>query len=246
MQIEGKKRTLRRIVISSLFVILFGVVGTLMLKYEVEGETNMPFKLTKISIVSTASGINREGTTENWNLELIQNNDIYLNFQKNNQNNNDVFIKKVSIENITIKEQPAKGEVKFYRAIAEGSNTNINKEEYSIKQKVEYSGDTESNLEQLKIGNQGGIVGIRCAIENLGEYVSNNTEIRIDGTLLKETNVTPEDLFMKIGFDIILEVTSGVRYKAYAELDLPCGNIIEEGICKNDITDLKEIVFKRF
>lgn len=217
-----------------------------MLKYEVEGEKNMPFNLSKISLVSTVTVEHKEDAEEYWNLNLTQNNDIYLNFEKNEKNQNEALIKKISLENIEIIKAPSKGEVRLYKTSNDISNIYVNKEENLVESKIEYSGETQSNLEELKIGNKGGIVGIRCAIENLGVYSSNNTVIRIDGSLLREINVTNEELNLELCFDIILELTSGIKYKAKAKIELPCGDIVEEGICKTEITDLKDIAFKRF
>ena len=39
-------------------VILF-VAGIMILKYQVEGETNMPFEITKITLISTSDGVNK-------------------------------------------------------------------------------------------------------------------------------------------------------------------------------------------
>lgn len=246
MLTEKNKNTIKRVVLVGIFLIIFMAIGTIMLKYEVEGEKNKPFNLTKISLVSTVTGIHKDNADQYWNLDLIQNNDLYLNFEKNNINLNDALIKRISLENIDVIKQPKIGDVKFYKTSNNISNIYENKEENSIVDKIEYTGETQSNLEDLKIGNQGGIVGIRCSIQNLGEYASNNTEIRVDGSLLKGKNITTEELNMELSFDIILELTTGIKYKAKAKIDLPCGNIVEEGICKKEITDLKNIVFKRF
>ena len=59
-------------------------------------------------------------------------------------------------------------------------------------------------------------------------------------------NITNENLKTKLGFDIILELVSGIKYRANLEIELPCGDITEDGICKKEITDLNDIAFKRF
>ena len=45
--------------------ILF-VAGIIVLKYNVEGETNMPFKLSKISLISSQEGIDKQATDTKW------------------------------------------------------------------------------------------------------------------------------------------------------------------------------------
>ena len=64
-------------IIVIIFSILF-ISGILILRYQVEGELNMPFKITKISIVESVEGMAVEGATEKWNLTVNQNNDIYI------------------------------------------------------------------------------------------------------------------------------------------------------------------------
>ena len=65
-----------------IFAILF-IAGIISLKYNVEGEGNPPFNLSKISIISNIDGTDTEDTENKWNLEVNQNNDIYLYIKKN-------------------------------------------------------------------------------------------------------------------------------------------------------------------
>ena len=62
-------------------VIIFAILcvgGILILRYQVEGESNLPFKITKISIVESVEGMENQGAAEKWNLNVNQNNDIYI------------------------------------------------------------------------------------------------------------------------------------------------------------------------
>ena len=67
-------------------VLIATIIALLILKYNVEGEDNLPFELSKIMVISTAEGNDIEGEqTENkWNLKLSQNNDIYLEISHRN------------------------------------------------------------------------------------------------------------------------------------------------------------------
>ena len=76
---ENKKETLIRAGIIIVLVILIAIVEITMIKYEIEGETNLPFKLTNIMVISTADGIS-DGTNQ---LEVVQSNDLYLTIEKN-------------------------------------------------------------------------------------------------------------------------------------------------------------------
>ena len=70
-------------IIFMMLIILF-TVAVIALKYSVEGETNLPFDLSKISIISNVEGVDIENSTDKWNLSVNQNNDIYLYIKKNN------------------------------------------------------------------------------------------------------------------------------------------------------------------
>lgn len=54
-----------------------------MLRYQVEGETNLPFELSKMIVVSTAESNEIEAVADTkWNFSVNQYNDIYLEIQK--------------------------------------------------------------------------------------------------------------------------------------------------------------------
>ena len=64
-------------------ILVILIAGIIIMKYNVEGETNMPYKLSKITIVSTAEGVENEEAQEKWNLSIFQNNDLYFSIEKN-------------------------------------------------------------------------------------------------------------------------------------------------------------------
>ena len=76
---KEKKETIKFwIAIFSLVVILM-IVSILMIKYQVEGEKNMPFQLSKMVVISAAEGVDQqEEKTAGWNFDIYQNNDVYF------------------------------------------------------------------------------------------------------------------------------------------------------------------------
>ena len=67
--------------ICMLIVIIIAILftaGIIVLKYHVEGEGNLPFELSKISIISNVEGNDNEDPNSKWNLTVNQNNDIYI------------------------------------------------------------------------------------------------------------------------------------------------------------------------
>lgn len=230
-------------IIVIIFVILC-VAGILALRYQVEGELNMPFKITKISIIESVEGKENEGTAEKWNLNVNQNNDIYVYIEKNASYGKTEIIQEVEINNININKQNQKGEVKLYKPVIDEKRMFINASENEISNIV-YTGELESNIKEQKISNQGGIVAFRYGINNISQYVSDTDEEIDHSQLLKLTNITKEDLQTKLSFNIIIKLTSGKKYQATINLDVPTDEIIEKGTVGTEIEELDDIVFKR-
>ena len=245
MDKEKTKQLIKMYIAISILVIIFLIVGTIMIKYEVEGDKNMPFNLSKIMIVSTAEGIESEGENK-WNFDIYQNNDLYFYIDKNvDYKGNDTYIEKIRIENIQIIEKPSVGEIRAYMPNSIEGRLYSYDDTYIIEEKLEYSGALKSNSQTLEIGNQGGNALIRFSNTNLGTYSSEeDTEIIHDGTLLNKLDLTQEDINFKVSFDFIIEVQNH-NYRANIQLDLPCGNILENGTESTEQTDMSDIIFKR-
>lgn len=243
MEQKLSKKVLHICINAVIFVAIFFGVGMSILKYHVEGETNLPFNISKIAIISNTEGKDQEGTNK-WNLSLNQNNDIYIYIEKNSEYKKVEVIESVMLENFKIINDSNIGEKNIYRPKSTGTSILKNKEEYKVE-KLEYIGDLESDIRNLKISNQGGIILFRYSLDNIGTYASDaDEEIKFD-ELLKKTNLKIDDLKSKISFDIIIKLKSGKSFKANIELDTPSGDIVEEGTSNIEITDLNNIVFKR-
>ena len=230
-----------------IIIIIFAILcvgGMLILRYQVEGESNMPFKITKISIVESVEGMENQGANEKWNFNVNQNNDIYVYIEKNSSYGKTEIIDSVEIKNINVNKSKELGEVKFYKPVVDEKRMFINMPENEITE-ITYNGELESNIKEQKISNQGGIIAFRYGINNLAKYVSENDEQIDHSQLLKLTNITQEDLQAKLTFDIIINLNSGKKYQAPISLDIPTDEIIEKGTIGVDITDLKDIIFKR-
>ena len=106
--------------IIAIFIIVLVVAFVIfrIIKYQTEGEKNMPFNLSKIIVVSTAQkeDISQENGQNNiWNFNIIQTNDVYISIERNKNNTKkDEKIKNISINNIEVTESPAVGVLKPY------------------------------------------------------------------------------------------------------------------------------------
>ena len=246
--ITSKKSFHISMIIIIITVILF-IVGIMILRYQVEGETNMPFEITKITLISTSEGIdkNQDENATNWAFDINQNNDIYVYVEKNDNYKEEEAIRSIVIDNLNVQKEKELGTVKFYRPNVEETGANFSNTEENEVQSIEYTGGMESDIKNLVIGNQGGIVLFRYANNNVAEYISDvsTTDSITTNKLLKNANVNEQDLKSKLFFDLSITTEAGKEYKANISLDLPVEGVVEDGTSSKEITDLNDIVFKR-
>lgn len=229
-----------------IIVLIISVIALLILKYQVEGEKNMPFKLSSIIIVSNAEGYQeKENEDFRWDAEIFQNNDIYLNIEKNKNYKEPEVIKSVIIDNIQIDQKPQMGVIEFYRPSNENVQTYSYGEEYKMKKKTEYIGDSKSDIKNLKIANQGNTLVFRILNKTGKKYTSNDEVLEHNGKLLNKVGITYEQVKAKVSFDLTICLESNVSFKGNIELELPVGDITKEGSSSLEITNMKNIVFKR-
>ena len=245
MEESRKKEKIKACIAIAVILLAILITGIISIKYYVEGETDMPFTLSKITIVSTAEGVQNEGAQEKWNLSIFQNNDIYFSIEKNENNKEEAIIDSISIENIQVIENPKIGQVKTYMPNSSDGRLFSYSDEYIVKENtLTYKGAGKSNAKTLEIGNQGGTAILRIANTEIGQYISNeDAEIKHDGSLLTKLGLQNEDVSFKISFDVVINLKNK-SYISNVILDLPCeNNIIEQGTCSKEITD--KFVFKR-
>ena len=208
----------------------------------------MPFELSKIMVISSAEGQDNNDDDENeskWNLKLFQNNDIYLEISKNKNYNQTEIIDEIIIDNFNIDEATKIGKIKLYKPTNNREKIYDNSQENEITDKIVYKGNENSSIKNLEIANQGGMVLFRYSIEDIGDIVSDDDEIKHDGTILSKNNINYEDIKFKVSFDVSIKLKNDVTYTGNIKLDLPAGNIINDGISHYEITNLKNIIFKR-
>ena len=63
---------------------------------------------------------------------------------------------------------------------------------------------------------------------------------------LEKAGIKAEDMNFKITFDLIIETESDHKFKSNITLDLPTGNILQDGVGTLEDTQLENVVFKRF
>lgn len=245
MDKEKTKQTIKLCVAVTIFAIVILLVVTAMIRYEVEGDKNMPFNLSKIIVVSTAEGTETKGKKK-WNFNVYQNNDVYIYIDKNeNYRGNEKSIKSLKIENINITKAPTKGEIKVYMPNSVEGRLFSYDDNYLVNGKLEYKGASESNSKTLEIGANGGNALIRFSNTSLGQYSSDkDKEVVHDGTLLNKIKVTDEEIKFDVSFDLVITVDN-CSYRTNMTLQMPCGNITKDGTRSIEKTDFSDLVFKR-
>lgn len=239
------KKIIKRSILILVVVLAIAVIGLIILKYNVEGEQNMPFQLSELLVVSTAEGYQeKESSDKNWDVEVYQTNDIYLDIKKNKNYKDTEVIKSIEIKNITVDENPKIGNISIY---IPNSEEQIYKygDENKINNEIIYEGDTKSDIKNLKIANQGGKIIFRVVNKTGKRYTSNENELKHDGTLLNKVGINNNDIKYKISFDIVINLESEVTFTGNVELELPTGDITTQGITNLNKTETSDVIFKR-
>jgi len=241
----SKKRIIHTYIVIVIVIMIILIASLLMFKYHVEGETNLPFVVKKINIISTAESDLNQDEEGVWHAGILQKNDVFFTIEKNSNYKKQELIKKISFENFQVTKTNENMVVEIYRPTISASTYNYS-EEYKV-QRLDYQGGQFTNTEVLQINNQGGLIGFSITSGNLGEYIfSENEKLPSDGRLLAKAGIKSEDINFKISFDLIIETESNHKFKANITLDLPTGNILEEGVGSLENTELTDVVFKRF
>lgn len=244
---ENKKwsKIVKNSVFIFVFILLLAIISIIILKYNVEGEKNMPFNLSRLFIISSAEGLKKEENVDsNWNVEIYQTNEIYLNITKNKNYKDSEIIKSIQIKNIHIDENPQVGDINIYRPSGDEEKLQyIDKNK--INDEIVYIGDTKSDIGNLKISNQGGTIVFSVVNITGKNYISDESELKHDGTLIEKANITNEEISFKISFDIVINLESEISYTGQITIELPIDDLSSKGITSLDKTDMKDIVFKR-
>ncbi len=242
---ESRKQMIKLIIAISIICLVLIVVAILMIKYEVEGETNMPFKLSKIIVVGTVEGVEKDESDKKWDFNIFQNNDIHFYIDQNAENSQNLLIKSVKIDNINIVEEPQKGSIKAYMPNSEAGRLFAYDDQFEIKEKLEFRGASQSSSTNLEIGSKGGTVVFRISNTDIGEYSSDkDQQIEHNASLLEKIETNYEQIKFKVSFDFTIETTKA-KYKSNIELNLPTSEFGEDKNCYLEINDTSNIIFKR-
>jgi len=241
-----KKNILKKCLFLAFIIIVITIVISIIIKYNVEGETTLPYSIEKILIVSRVDTANNEDAENLWNINLTENNNVFI-YIKKNENTTNETIKEIKINNFKIVSKPSIGQVVIYRPTGDLNNLYEYSEQDYLKDSITYTGAKVDTLKKLEIGNEGGMLGFRVSLEDIANYISNNYEEEIiyDGSILNKVNISNEDIKFSLSFDLNINLNNDVNFVGTINLDLPSGDIVNEKEPYVEITDFNNIVFKR-
>ena len=240
------KRIIHFYILIWILIVLIFIVGFIMVRYFVKGETKMPFEISKILVVSSAQTTNVELLENTYSANVIQKNDFHISLEKNNKSKKEDFIKEIVFENFKVLESSNIGTVEIYRP-SKDAKLFTYKEEYK-QNNITYIGTQETNVkgEILEIANQGGVINFSIVLDNVGKISYTEDEnINLDGRLLNKLEIPYEKIKYKISFDVKIKVESGNTFYTKIEIELPVGNILEEGVVSEEYKGITNLVFKR-
>ena len=217
----------------------------MVIRYDVEGEKAMPYSVEKIQITSHVDAKDNEGQTENiWDVNLKEDNNIYIYIKKNDEETKET-IKEVKLSNFKITEKSKVGNVKIYRPTGDlGTDLYKFSEQDYLKSEIAYTGAKVDTLKKLDIRNEGGMIGFRVSLEDLGNFTSNEG-ITYNGSLLSQIGLTIDDIKFNFSFDLTITLDNDVSFVGTYKLSLPSGDIINETEPLLELTDFSDVIFKR-
>ena len=206
----------------------------------------MPFVLNKISVISQVDGEEKEVTDANnhFAFNVFENNDIYVYIEKNENYDKEEIIKSIVINNISLETSPQMGITKFYHPEVEEVDAMFKNSAENETNSIEYIGDIKSDLKNMKISNQGGIVAFRYGIQDITTYETNENEIQ-HNQLLSKAQINVDSIKSRLKFDLNISLDSGKMFQTTISLDLPIDDVVSSGVTSKEFTDMDNYIFKR-
>lgn len=246
MMNRNKTNSFKKSLFIACLLIIFTIVFSLIVKYYVIGESNLPYSLEKILVVSKVSSASGDSGPNIWNIKLQELNDVYIYINKTDKNRKET-IKSISLENFRVTSPSKIGNVVVYRPTGDLENLYLYSDENYLGKTITYNGAAVDTLKKLEVRNEGGTIGFRVSLEGLGTYMSNNydEEITYNGGLLVKAGTELDEIQFKMAFDIAIKLSNNVTFKGTVNLDLPNEDILTNSNSNIEITDFSNVVFKR-
>lgn len=240
------KKYVKKILFGLFIALILFIALMIVINYNEEGEKVLPFKLSKIVIVSAINGNSKTGSDTIWDIDLNQINDFYISISPENNTNKET-IKSIILKNFKINPDDVAGNKKILTPTGElGATLYSNSEENYKDSEIVFDGGAIDDLKSKQIGNMGGTIAFRYELENIGNFKGNDeTEIKYDASILQKVGLDVQKLNTEISFDLLIKTSKNISYKGNIKLQTPVGNLAENPSGEKVIEDFNNVVFKR-
>lgn len=240
------KKYVKKILFGLFIALILFIALMIVINYNEEGEKVLPFKLSKIVIVSAINGNSKTGSDTIWDIDLNQINDFYISVAPENNTNKET-IKSITLKNFKINPDDVAGNKKILTPTGElGATLYSNSEENYKDSEIVFDGGAIDDLKSKQIGNMGGTIAFRYELENIGNFKGNDeTEIKYDASILQKVGLDVQNLNTEISFDLLIKTSKNISYKGNIKLQTPVGNLAENPSGEKVIEDFNNVVFKR-
>jgi len=208
------------------------------------------FKIGKIILYSSASGINKNTNFQstNWILDIFQYTDIAIYFSKPENLNATNTIKNLSISNINYIVASEKYTPELYYLDGNNFGTDTIVKDHKIEKTLEYTVLNSDNKENSIMYNTpvffsdlSNPITLKFINNLLKNYQIKNTEKLIfDGTLLSKTPLTLKNLKSSISFNINITNYNDENYSAPISVEIPIQNS-NENILQGKVLETKNL-----
>ena len=152
------KKYVKKILFGLFIALILFIALMIVINSNEEGEKVLPFKLSKIVIVSAINGNSKTGSDTIWDIDLNQINDFYISVAPENNTNKET-IKSITLKNFKISPEDVVGNKKILTPTGElGATLYSNSEENYIDTEIVVDGGTIDDLKSKQIGNMGGTI----------------------------------------------------------------------------------------
>lgn len=239
-----KKKEIAIVILVALIMIIISIlVGNK--KNEI-----IPFQITNITITSNANGIENDNEpSKKWNLNIYQNNDIYIEFasvkESENISKKNTRIKEIYIENFRNTNGPILGDsIYIYKLSDDESKLFEFTDMYKFEDKLSFEVvEKDANVYKKQVNKNNGQICLSIVNNNIGNVEINDEEVKFDGTLLSRAEIDTNDIVFNESFDIVIITEANQKYVAKVSLTLPCGDI-SGGFGLNENIDISNIKFE--
>ncbi|MBE5821714.1 MAG: hypothetical protein E7311_03890 [Clostridiales bacterium] len=247
MEIKEILKRKKEIAIVILVILIMIVIAIISGNNETE---IIPFQITNITITSNANAnSNNSEPSKKWNLNIYQNNDIYIEFagvqdsEKISKKNS--RIKEIYVENFTNSQGPILGSsISMYKLSDDENKLFEFNDTYRFENKLNFEVvEKDASPYKKQVNKNNGQICFSVVNNNIKNIEISDEEVKFDGTLINIAQIDANEIVFTESFDIVIITEANNKYVAKVSLVLPCADITG-GFGLNENVDVSNIKFE--